>query len=1611
MCKKLFLLISLVAIVGLGGPARAATLFHWTFDGGVVGDEFISDTDIEGGLVATKFYDSTLPAGSPYDVNYGPGNTWYNSGETSADFLNDPCSSDPGVGLFVPDTGAGTPLDLSPFGTFTIEAFIYPYTNRQSVIVRKYGGGQYYIDLRGEGRVEFSINGDGNAAASLDGDITENEWHHVAAVFDENAGAQAQKIYVDGILKGTNDYASRVDDTDRALGIGCIIRDVMTDPCAPPSTGQFFNGRIDEVRFSDEALDPSQFILGAVTSAGSPSPIRDAVGQCPDVVLSWAPGAYADTHDVYFGTDFNDVNDATTAIPLDVFQDNLDVNEFDTTPLALQLGKTYYWRIDEVNDVCDPCLWPGTVWNFTTGDGKAYDPSPDQGYRVAPDVTFTWTPGCLATSHDVYIGTDFNDVNNATTSVNPNVDYVNVGSPTHSASLDSWTTYYWRVDEVDGSTYKGDVWMFRTGLGGLIMYYKFDGFQGNDLPPVITPDEGILTIAFTKYTNDGGSVKYGESNPVIVDSTTSADFDPCAGFYRDDTGENDPLRLDGEQYTIEMWFKVNEGDYDSNDMILIGKGGDDSDSWSIEISDMGDDDDFRWYHNGDDQQVDGMMADMINEWIHCAAVYDHTLSEQRQKFYINGVLEETGNDNDLNPPDDSNTVYIGMKENYDDTDDDDDTPDVFVGYNGFFDGPIDELRIYDIALTPCEFLLSPGPEYAYCPIPYSGQYRVDPNTNLVWEPGSEADTHDVYFGTNYDDVLNATTATAGIYQGNVDVNNYPADGNLALELGRTYYWRVDEVNGGSKWENTVVWNFETVAEIVDANMRAWYKLDAEEGDIARDYSGRYFDADVDGDDDWDPNDGRFGGSLGFNDDTDVECPEEVLDTIETAISVSLWLKDAYRADGDNWAFSSRAGAGSIVKAAVVEEDTRDVLWRAGDSNDVLRWNLDGANPRLIEGWHHWVFRKDEIADTMSIYFDSALVASRSDVNDTLINIQGKEFRLGVNESATNSFIGRMDDARIYDKALSEAEIQALFRGGEVELAWAPEPYDGASEVPIDTGLIWKPGDFAASHDIYFGTSYDDVDDANTAIPLGVFVDNQEPNTYNSLPLFEFGEVYYWRIDEVNGPNTWKGNVWSFTAASFIVIDDFESYNDTDNVIYDTWEDGVTNLNSSSVIWLGTDPNVHGGNQSVEFLYENQKDWWSGHYWSEIVREYDTAQDWTVRDTKILTLYFSGVADNAADETEEMFVALEDAGSTKAVVKYNDYGDANDVKLEDWTEWNIILSDFTNVDMNNVKIMWIGFGDPDSQPTPGGDGTVFFDDIRLYPPKCIPEFGPPEDLSGNCIVDHLDLDIMAEDWLKTDKLFDTYTAPSPGPVGWWKLNEGSGTDAADDGSGNNDGVVEGSYDWVNGYDGNSAIDFEVGRVLVPDAAALRPTNTVSVSAWINLADEQSNARVVVKGPDNDESYLLETNVDNYLKFLIRQDCNTNDCNDYFVDNEGLSAGEWTHVAGTFDGTWMKLYIDGNKVDESNDANGILLSQDTNDLAIGNRSDSDNRPFVGMIDDVRVYDYALSDDEVVYVATDGNGHLPLKSIANLSNTESPGSEAVNLRDFAVLGDAWLDEKLWP
>jgi len=1419
---------------------------------------------------------------------------------------------------------------------------------------------------------------------------------------------------------------------DSSGGGGVAIRYIGPDYADPNQSGgnnspqAYFNG------FTLEYLGPEMPL------SSNPNPARGAEQICPGVTLSWIPGAYAFKHNIYFGESRDDVNENA-----DPCKENYVGTSW--TPTDLKLGTAYYWRVDEVNVNDGNSPWEGVIWYFTTNDGNAFDLFPGNGWRgVSPSISFSWMPGCLAGSHNIYFGTSPDDVSE---SADPCV--AAYGNTTWTpGSLDTLTTYYWCIEEVNGAnTWPGHIQTFKTGsIGGVVMYYKFDGTEGSDLPePNITDDSGN-NIQFTKYLdpNDSNSlVEYGQSNPVInAETGTSAKFVPSGGLYRLDTGENDILQLDGYQYTIEMWIKPNTipdiGDRDDLGAILIAKENEAESAlcWSIELrQDRGID----FFHGGNLVGGNNTRQNMrissgrnvvrAGEWYHIAAVFDLSDPSASQKLYVNGVLIATAGRPGQNPSDDPNAVGIGLMAQSD------------GDFSDFYDGLIDELRICDVALGPDDFLVVPGPEWARNPSPHTKERSVDPNVVLMWTPGVSVDTHDIYFGTSMDYVSEGADPCVTAH----DTNSFHPG---PLEYAATYYWRVDEVNGLDKWEG-VIWRFAVKCEITDPNLIVWYKFDETEGDIVQDLSGHELEGYVDGYEPgvWEPNDGYHDGCLVYDDNIAVLIPYEFGTYFNDEITIAVWLNGLHTQSRDSdmpiidgGSLSEELLEGEWKLTVLAPTGDEKVAWRTGnDSNDVLMWN-DATPKAWRDDWHHFAFIKDEGegSGTMKIYFDGLEVKSKSGTLDSLGYALNGLVRLGAYITNDSDYEGKMDDFRIYNRALLAKEVAALYRGADLSLAWGPRPFDGQPDAMWDVDLTWQPGDYAGdTHNLYFGTNWDEVNEANSAYHPDVNYKNVNDTTFD-VGLLELDTTYYWRVDEVNDacrPEPWKGRVWRFTVADYIVIDNMEDYTvisgdypiSTSQVGDFGWNCGYHNY-TGAILDLAYIESTwakvwHGGDQAMYYFYDVGNDRGCGYYYGEISNHYEfDPNDWTVKGVKMLTLWFHGDTENATTGVEQMYAGLEDRDSNYAEVRYGNAEDeeVNDIAIAEWQRWNIPLSEFTDVGLKSIETLYIGFGER-GNTVPGGSGNVVFDDIWLYPPTCVPSRRKPEyDLNDDCIVDFGDIELIANDWLRGDINFPEVSEPCDANlVGWWQFDEGDSNMAGDSSDYDNDGVIE-TIDkdvyWVAGRnDVNYALDFDDGRVLVPDAEELRPMHQVSVCAWINYSEGQDSARVVCKGADNKEAFDLE--VDGFkLVFLVRDgnDPNAESYPKHAVESgeDKLENDEWIHVAGTYDGNSLKCYINGEVADANNDVNDIkFLSQDPNGLAIGNRSDAKNRPLKGTIDDVRVYNYALSAQEVAYLASDGTHLVLLKSVANLYNPEPKGERMVDFKDFAKISDTWLEEKLYP
>jgi hypothetical protein len=295
-----------------------------------------------------------------------------------------------------------------------------------------------------------------------------------------------------------------------------------------------------------------------------------------------------------------------------------------------------------------------------------------------------------------------------------------------------------------------------------------------------------------------------------------------------------------------------------------------------------------------------------------------------------------------------------------------------------------------------------------------------------------------------------------------------------------------------------------------------------------------------------------------------------------------------------------------------------------------------VNPVLMNDgqWHHVVGTWGDADGNVNLYLDGGLLqqAAYTTPSYPLSNIY-----LGRMAGGGRTYTGLLDDVQIYGGALTEQEIQVVMAGGEIlSLAAAlPEPANQATEVRRDAVLSWMAGDRADKHNVYFGTVFEDVNQASIADPRGVLVgENQDDTTYAPAGLLEFSQTYYWRVDEVNAPPdsaVLKGDVWSFTTVNFIVVDDFEDYNDSSpNIIYEAWIDGWENPDNGSTVG-NPEPDflagehyaettiVHRGKQSMPFFYDNS----GTATYSEAQRTFSPAQDWTREDVETLSLWFRG----------------------------------------------------------------------------------------------------------------------------------------------------------------------------------------------------------------------------------------------------------------------------------------------------------------------------------------------------------------------------------------------------
>jgi hypothetical protein len=391
----------------------------------------------------------------------------------------------------------------------------------------------------------------------LDGALIRNTW--ISLEWSPGDYAASHSIYIgenrDEVEAGT-DNTFRINQTDTSYSVG-FSGFPYPDGLVPGTT---YYWRIEEVNDSHPDSpwkgDVWSFTITPRT-AFKPDPDDGGEGVKTNGRLTWQPGFDAKLHFVYFGDDYDTVNNAVVAPPTGLTSFN---------PGTMEPAKVYFWRVDEFDGVT---THKGDVWSFTT-TGAVGTPNPPYGaINVSQTQKLSWAAGDYAVSHRVYFGTDKDAVRNATTSSPEYKGPKNLGSESYDPGLLEWDTeYYWRIDEINdansNSPWKGNVWSFTTAN-----FFVVDDIESyNDIDPPNPLSNTIFAGWPDGYgtTDNGALVGYDPPPPYAERNIVHSGHQSMPYSYDADlkyaeathkiTYPRDWTQNNAE--TLSLWFK---GDY------------------------------------------------------------------------------------------------------------------------------------------------------------------------------------------------------------------------------------------------------------------------------------------------------------------------------------------------------------------------------------------------------------------------------------------------------------------------------------------------------------------------------------------------------------------------------------------------------------------------------------------------------------------------------------------------------------------------------------------------------------------------------------------------------------------------------------------------------------------------------------------------------------------------------------------------------------------------------------------------------------------------------------------------------------------------------------------
>jgi hypothetical protein len=1258
----------------------------------------------------------------------------------------------------------------------------------------------------------------------------------------------------------------------------------------------------------------------------NPSPADGAVDV--DVVsLEWTAGYGAVTHKVYLSTD-ETIDEADLAAETDMAM------HFGT----LDPGVTYYWRVDEVD--ADGNVVEGNVWTFSTLPLEAHFPFPPDGATNAISLELSWTPGKNTIMHNVHWGTD--------PAMLLPVSMMQMGTTYDPGALDPDTTYYWRVDEFTPmGTIEGPVWSFSTigpvepvGIPDLIATYQFE------------EDASSLSALDTSGN--------GHHGPLIGDASIAEGVLNLDGNGDCVDAGSDPAFHPAGSFSISVFVNM-RGWGGSWGNVIVGTRGESGLGWQLRRHSGNTNLTFttRGTTGADDPQ--GTIVPPLNEWIHVAAVYDADAGTRA--VYINGEPDVQIADTGTVASSEHN-MYIGARANSGNS-----------GPEAFFDGDIDDLYIYSRALTFEEIRTIAGvAELPWRPDPADGEIGL-PATGVVltWNPAIGAVEQDVYFGTDEAAVAAADASdTTGIYRGRqVETDFAPAD----LSRGVTYYWRVDGVTADGTVMPSVVWSLR----VADRNTDNWA------ANVAG-VSPAYLDTFV--------KDGVY--DIG-------------------ALSGDITYEFVVRSNPDETVSSmcliGRRNFGD-PQVGLKYEQWPDTGTYGATIFGVA--DLDYGVPTAPGEYTHLVFVSSDAAGTTELYVNGVLEGSV----DSAITLSGN---VGIGYLAeaedgsafADDFDGDIFGVAIYDRALTADEI-AKNSGSYFTPIPITDPdlliyYDfesGEGTMALDRsghgnhGLFmgnpeWATGIFGG------GVAIDiaDLDYIQTEAPLNIVSNtvsvtgwvkhDESPAAWSGILThrgtspgclglqqdgtelrYMWGADVYWSFSSgLQMPN----GEWYFAALTISP--------DQGKLYLNGIEQTATNVapheptNFDSLIRVGRDHNddriMTSLIDEVRFYNRTLTDVdIQRMFLSDVTAPGDTVRgvpddgDWPGAETPDLTidddtgtkyLHFKGGSMATGFQVEPAVGATIVTGLTLTTAN-DDYGrDPTAFELSGSND--SIDGPYTLIASGDV----VDLAQADVWPRFTMNATaITFKNAAAYKyyQVVFPSLRPNHD--GKMQIAEVEL------------------LGIPAPVAHWTFDEGAGTVALDSSGNVSDGTLVGDPQWVEGKIGG-ALEFDGDGDYVDcgNPAVLDITGDITVMCWIKVAAfSKTWETIIAKG---DDSYRMSRGPGDGDSIHF----GANGTGDNLNANTIVTTDTWRHVALVYNGTDKIIYIDG--VEDARLASSGNINSSGYNLFIGENSQAVNRHLTGLVDDVQIYNQALSQMEI------------RTAMKGFSAGEQPVAEIVFAEDF--------------